>query len=301
MGVRVVKGTIALILACVLFADSVPGSWRLDDYLGRQKLHELNEAFLDEAGHEAFETFMLLSILKAGLAVMSSSSAGISFIVDMDVQVGQLISSSKEIVDTGWLVSIAGIAVIKGIRMVLDILDTYAAFFLQGAVFFLMLYALISLFWETVSTWLVACIRAALIFTLFFSFGIPWAVGGMALVSKVIIHPRGQEVRKELHERHGHLKVDHDRNLKQQAHKSLKKYQDKAESLETAHKHLAEQIIDHIVLVLFDAVIFPFLFVAFAFVFVRWTSWRLVELFLKGDASLQTSRQMFPVLAKSLE
>ncbi|MBB65119.1 MAG: hypothetical protein CMO81_08650 [Waddliaceae bacterium] len=94
-----------ILIVCLLVMDVAHDSWRLSERFGQDALLKYNQEYLDEATDETFATFLVLSSMKSILALMRSSSTGISFIVDINVQVGQLLTSAQTVVDYGWAAS----------------------------------------------------------------------------------------------------------------------------------------------------------------------------------------------------
>lgn len=274
---------LTILISIALMTHLLPNGWRLDDMLGRQALADHNHRFLNEATVEAFETFVLLSAMKAGLAVMNSSSAGISFIVDMNVQIGQLVASTKEMVDTGWTVTVMGLSCLSGIRILHEVLDTFSLLFFHLFLVALLFKSSASLIWRRPPKWLMSSTQTLLILGMFLSFGIPLAISGLSLVSSAFTAPRAMEVRNQLQGHHERLAVKHDEDVKRQAHEGLMSYSRNAKSEKETHRHLSDQILQHIALMLFDGIIFPITFALAVWCGTRWSSRRVTEFFTQPD------------------
>lgn len=274
---------LTILLSLALLTHLLPSGWRLDDLLGRQALSEHNHKFLNEATLEAFETFALLSAMKAGLAVMNSSSAGISFVVDMEVQIGQMVESTKEMVDAGWTATVVALSCLSGIRILHEVLDHFSFFFFHLFLAVLLVKSSVSLLWRRAPKWLMSSTQTLLVLAMFLSFGIPLAIGGLSLLSDAFSAPRKQELRSQLQDHHQRLVLKHDEDLKGQAQEGLMGLKRNAQVEEEQHRHLTDQIVQHIALMLFDGIIFPLSFALGVWWGMRWTSRRVTEFFTEAD------------------
>ena len=77
--------------------------------------------YLDHAQATAEKTLSVISGIKSMLALIQSSSGGISFIVDVNVQLGQLFSGISDLVTMSWKISLASLISIKIQGYLLDL------------------------------------------------------------------------------------------------------------------------------------------------------------------------------------
>lgn len=248
--------TILLVGALVLESSST--RWRPSDNMGRKQLYDHNEGYLDHATEDAFATFLLLSGMKAGLAVMSSSSAGVSFIVDMNVQVGEMVASASDVVEYGWRASLVGLSVLGGLRVVMEALDAVAPLLVQALLAALLCYSLASVFLRSPPAWLTGLLRVVVLVAGVGCIGVPISIGLAGFASEKMTGSCKEDVRKQLHSHHEALSMDHSGDVKSQAHAGIKNYTDNASKVTEKHRHLTEQVVRHLVVVLFDAILFPF-------------------------------------------
>ena len=104
-------------------------------YLIHADIHQYNAHYLKTATHKAIETLEVMGGIKSVLALMQSFSGGISFIVDINVQLGQSLSAIIDIMDKAWLVSIGSVVAIEGLR----VMHYAASFSMQPILIFLFL------------------------------------------------------------------------------------------------------------------------------------------------------------------
>ena len=77
--------------------------------------------YLSEAQKTSEKTMTVLSGIKSTLALIQSSQGGISFIVDVNVQLGQVFSGISELVTMSWKISLASILSIRLQGYLLDL------------------------------------------------------------------------------------------------------------------------------------------------------------------------------------
>lgn len=77
------------------------------------QIDPVSQAYLKTTGHHAKETLVILSEIKAALALLQSSSGGISFILDVQVQLGQILDVIVELIDLAWSITLASVAAVK--------------------------------------------------------------------------------------------------------------------------------------------------------------------------------------------
>lgn len=94
---------------------------RLVQWVGGAHVDGVNRAYLDAASHHASELLELLSASKGILAVLKSSEGGISFIVDVQIQLGQSLIVMYDAIDRAWLFSVAALSSIEVLRLLLDL------------------------------------------------------------------------------------------------------------------------------------------------------------------------------------
>lgn len=231
---------------------------RIVHWIGKDHLTKVNEAYLDEASDEALATFMVLSALKAGLAAVESSSAGFSFIVDVQVQVGRFVHSMKKLVDYGWNASLLGLATITFFRMLLTISNAACPYFVDMLLVALVIYIYFEHTVRKPARWMVEVVRYMSFLALLSYLIIPLAVHAASFASKSLTIPGAQEIREQIRDKHQHLLSTHEEgDVNDHAHTGIKGYEHTVKGLPDQHSHLSGQMSRYMVHVLFDVIVFP--------------------------------------------
>jgi hypothetical protein len=123
---KAIKPCIAILLFVgIIFA--VTG--HIDRFLGSfglAKINQLNEHYLEESFDKAFRGFLVLSAIKSGVAVLEGSEVGIGF----NLEVGDIVQSIFDYVDTAWKTTLAAATVLLLMRLVLEAIQTVDHWFL---------------------------------------------------------------------------------------------------------------------------------------------------------------------------
>ncbi len=91
------------------------------NFLINDHIRHVDEVYLQLVSNEALETLEVISEIKMLLALIQSSVGEVSFIIGIQVQLGQLLHVLVELVDRAWLASLAAIAAIEGMKLLLDL------------------------------------------------------------------------------------------------------------------------------------------------------------------------------------
>lgn len=111
-----------LVIACYLSYTGM-----LNHFLNlviHQPIENINNRYLNSAFENAEQTLLVLSAIKGTLAVVQSSSGGISFFIDVNVQLGEILSVISNQIDNAWQVSMVTLTSIEAIRFLLNISKT---------------------------------------------------------------------------------------------------------------------------------------------------------------------------------
>lgn len=84
-------------------------------------IEEVARAYIKTTAHETTRIFEILSATKAALALLQSSDGGISFIVDVQIQLGETLNVIVELIDLAWFVSLGAVAAVEGLGLLLDL------------------------------------------------------------------------------------------------------------------------------------------------------------------------------------
>jgi len=129
------RNTLALSTVLLLYCVSFTGSLnQLFTYLFHEDIYAFNSTYLETASSDALKTLEVVAAIKAVLELLQSLSGGVSFIVDVDVQLGESLSVLREITDNAWTVSLGSVGAANALTLV------------HGAIYSVMQPLLISLF-----------------------------------------------------------------------------------------------------------------------------------------------------------
>ncbi|MFT5319510.1 MAG: hypothetical protein ACI8RA_002786, partial [Chlamydiales bacterium] len=112
-----------LLLAITLGLLALHSMGKIDDlldYLGKEELSIQNKEYLANAEKESIKSFVVFTGLKSGISIIQSSSVGISFFVDVQVQVGKVLESLKELVDYAWIASLLSMVTLHSMELLLE-------------------------------------------------------------------------------------------------------------------------------------------------------------------------------------
>lgn len=115
-----------LLLACVLllaFMAYLGAFSGITDSLGGRYVDNISQSYIAAADKSSTELVEVLSASKVALAVLQSSKGGISFFIDIEVQLGQSLNVIYEMVDYAWLFTLASLAATKSMGVLLDLSD----------------------------------------------------------------------------------------------------------------------------------------------------------------------------------
>ncbi|MET1254386.1 hypothetical protein [Aliikangiella maris] len=90
----------------------------LINFIFHQSIEAVNFKYLNAAIAESEETLLVLSETKSLLAVIQSSTGGISFFIDVQVQLGQMLNVVVELIDYAWKISLGALATIEVLKII---------------------------------------------------------------------------------------------------------------------------------------------------------------------------------------
>ena len=96
----------------------------------KNKLDNLNQDYIDQEVKVVRDTFLVLSGLDAGLAILKSSQAGFTFIIQLKTQFGNIIEPLHRMVTKAWMVSFASLCSLGIIKFCYKLVDKLGSFFL---------------------------------------------------------------------------------------------------------------------------------------------------------------------------
>ncbi|WP_417460707.1 hypothetical protein [Kordiimonas sp.] len=223
------------------------------DTLVRGHLADANEIYLHQAKIHAGENLTLLAALEAGLKVIESSSAGFSLIVDVNVQVGNLLSVVAELTARAFWVSVVAASALIGTEVVLDGASYAAQLLLTTTLVILVMHCVFRRVWRWVSLISGQISEILLLITFLVYIGLPLAVFSASSISDAITKPVAEKAQQ-------HFKATHDdfaHGLHTHVSTVIDEYKKDGSGVQSKSRSLAGAVARHAIAVIFDAFIFP--------------------------------------------
>lgn len=260
-------------LLCILaFAGKTDAVTNL---LGPGQLARANEAYLSSSYSKTLAGFGVMSLLKAGLAVIEGSAAGASLGITAQVGIGGLAQPAYDCVDIAWKTFLAGSVMLLALRYLLQAAAALDSFILGIALLVSILVLLVR--------WLLPrrkrfCRVAGNVLTLFTAVALivyyllPLSVWGASHFSRVITAPFVMEAEEGFDVSRQDLFPDGEDGAENHGMFSLSLQS----RLERVTNYLKDRVGDYvewtvklIVGYLFDCVVFPLFFFLMLFILAR--------------------------------
>lgn len=146
------RNQIAAVALLLLLGLTVTGLFdrALDGaFMGR--LRQRNISYLDRSFDKSVQGFLVLSTIKAGLAIVEGSDLSFGFSLgaqgSMEIQYGDVVQSLYDYVDVAWKTSLAGGAVLLLTKLLLNAVDRIDQWFLAVALAAWLVAWLLEVFW----------------------------------------------------------------------------------------------------------------------------------------------------------
>lgn len=229
--------------------------------MGRGHVVGSDQAYLSQSVESGRDSFLMLSGLQGGLHMVSSGSAGVSFIVDIEARLGELLTPLVMMVDRATEVALAGMVAAETLSLALRAADAVAEPLLGAVLLLFALYAVARLFTEApnaVSRFSGEVAELLLIAFLTLYLALPLAIYGAAELSKSFTAPLAAEAHGHFSELNDHLgqsgKQD---DLKGSVHGVISDYESLGAKLSHKIHQIGEALKRHIVVFVLDVVFFP--------------------------------------------
>jgi len=263
------------------------------DSLGRGYIATANQKYLKQAEDKAAKSALVLGALHTSLSVLQSSSAGISFIAEVKVQVGQVVSALKDLVDRAWAASLIAAASLVAVELVFK-----AAHVLDPIVVTLTIITL-GVHYATRGLWLWPariCGQVGeilLLITFLVHILLPLMLFGTSLVSHSLTEPMANEAQAVFSDAHGDFGTGPQEKLNDHVKAVITRYKETRDGVPSKTQTFARAVSLHVVSVLFDALLVPAsllgLLVVFARIIIRHTL--RIEDLLKAQAPAPVVQQ----------
>lgn len=109
---------IKLLAILILFHLSLNGHInQFLTYIFHDNIHAFNTKYLNQASSDSIRTLEVVAGIKSILALLQSLSGGFSFIVDVEVQLGQSLTVLSNITDKAWAISLSAVGATETLSM----------------------------------------------------------------------------------------------------------------------------------------------------------------------------------------
>lgn len=234
---------------------------RVSDGLGGHHVDSVNRGYIQMAGESATALVDVLSASKVVLALLTSSKGGISFFIDIQVQLGQALSAVYEMANYAWLFAMASLAATKMLALLLDLGRLSMAPVLTLFFCCLGLWLGLRSWLPRVSGALWEAARLLLFATLLVHLVVPLAVYGVAAAGHHYFQGQKKDVQEGFSALRASLpKHDPEAGLHSQVESSVRHFKDKQGALNNTTSTLSDLTVRHIVLVLGEFLLAPLLF-----------------------------------------
>jgi hypothetical protein len=115
---HLVKLTALLLLAFLAFAGKLS---IVSDGIGGSYLDKVSRSYMKTEKQASADLFEVLSASKGALTSFSSGKGGVSSIIDTQVQLGQSLSATYDMVNYAWLFALASLAAMSAFELLLDL------------------------------------------------------------------------------------------------------------------------------------------------------------------------------------
>ena len=242
---------------------------RFFDLIINAHIEQVARAYLATTAQETTKTLEILSATKAALALLQSSSGGISIIVEVQIQLGQILHVIVELINRAWSVSLAAVAAVEGLGLLLDLSKLSMAPILT--LFFVALGITYGLHKRTprVAHAFASLARTALFLALAVHFVIPLTIYSTAAVGNFFFHGQKKEVQQGFESVRGATpKHKLDDGLRNQVKSVINKFKDSQGEMHNRTRAISRLTGSHILLSIAEHLVVPLLFlVLYGFLF----------------------------------
>ena len=274
---------VAIALAVIAINHLGAINWALD-FLGRGFIAEANAAYLHKSKLEIGANILILAGLDTSLEVLKSSSAGVSFFVDIEVQVGNIVATLQELANKALLISLAAAGSLVGIELALQLAEILAVPTLTVTIIALAIHYVTRIHWRWAADISGKISQVLVLVTLLAHIGLPLVIYVSSLASAKLTAPLAQQVHSQFTETHADFSSikqkhqesrqgkDGDHDKKSSEEKSDKKFKEikphvrsvidkyKATSSGKTHKQtrsFSGSVVRHAIAVFLNGYIFP--------------------------------------------
>ncbi len=250
-----------LIVIAVLMAVAYHGGFNaILDILIKGHIDDVNRGYLASSLHESDTLLEIISGMKVLLALLQSSSGGISFIVDVEIRLGETMNVLVELINQAWQFSVASVAANHAMSMLLDLsyLATAPTLTLFFALYGLSLSVRSRAINLSVSIERIA--QAMLFIVLFVHLAIPLAIYGTATASHYLFQDYRGSIKSEFQQHYDRMpKHNATDSLHSQVKTTIDQFNQHQKDADKQSESLSSLTIKHIVVVVIEGLVLPVL------------------------------------------
>jgi len=262
---KVITSNWVRFLAVVFTAISFNYIGALDyaiDFLGRGYVAKVNDAYLHHTKVQLSDSMLILGAVDAGLGVLSSSIAGISFIVDVQVQVGSFFSTLQNHISQALDISLVASASILLIERLLGVAVKSAGVLITASIVSSALFFILDGVWIRVASFFRQLASVFILFTLLAHVGMPLAVFATATATKAITAPMQEQAHAHFSGVHEQYSVQHDDDIHAHVKEVINKYKTASVDQHQKTRSTSHAVVMHLVGFFLSALVFPSVFLA---------------------------------------
>ena len=244
--------------------------------VGHGYIHQQAVDYLEQAETASKETFVLLSVAKAGTGILESSQGGISFFIDVQVQLGKAFESLKSLIDHAWEISLFGLSLLLVGRLLLE----YTQVLLYPLLILLtscwLLYAVLMSVDSQFSHFSKRLLRSVFVGTFMIIFALPLSIYATSIGSQGLTAELKGEINAGLSE-HNSLYTPSKTNsddLKESAKSVITQYKSKRKDIHGHVEKMHTYVYQHIAVLLLELVVLPLILLVIFY--------NTIRLFAKG-------------------
>ncbi len=241
-------------------------------WLYGEHIDAINRAYLHTASADVGALVGILSASKMVLSVLQSSQGGISFIIDIQIQLGQLLSPLIDTINYAWKFSIASLSAIELLKFILD--TNKLSMVPALSLLFILLGIRISLHthFSRIATLLTQAVRAMVFVVVLSHVLIPLSLYATASLGTILLGPYKTQVNQGFSDFHRQLPQHNAQaGLKDQVKSKMVHFQ-QHDTLHQHSSHLIGLTVKHLVVSLIEYLISPF---ALMFGLIKLCLWQL--------------------------
>ena len=230
------------------------------DVLIKGHIDEVNRGYLAASLVESDSLLEIISGMKVLLALLQSSSGGISFFIDVQIRLGETMNVLVELINQAWQFSVASVAANHTMTMLLDLSH------LATAPTLTLFFALVGLSVAThhrainLSTAIGRIAQTMLFVVLFVHLAIPLAIYGTASASHYLFQEHRSAIKQEFKQHYEKMpKHNVSDGLHSQVKETIDQFKQHQKGADKQSETLSSLTIKHMVVVVIEGLVLPLL------------------------------------------